>query len=179
MVVGGGIAAVGVGATSAALESMAGSCSQPRGPDGVCRSSSNKPTSASVGVPIALGGLGIAFLGVVVMAARTEQSSPSSSRKLADPAPPENAVALDKTEAVAMAVAHLLVAGIDDDARRPKPLRVDDTVTSLRCQGPHAELQNLRILTAADKTWRTLCARYEYVNEWELTSLDMSPVCTP
>jgi hypothetical protein len=175
--VGGGIAAVGLGVTYVALESMAGSCSQPRGPDGVCPASSSKPTSPSVAVPGVLAGLGVAVLGVVIMAGDVEHSQPPPTAKLADPAPPENPAALDQSEAVGMAVARMVLAGINGNSKPAKLLGVDDAHSSLRVEGRHAELWNLRVHSAADETWRTVGACYEYENEWRLTSLGTTLGC--
>jgi hypothetical protein len=70
-----------------------------------------------------------------------------------------------------MAVARLLIAGINRNSRPAKLLGVDDTQTNLHVEGRHAELWDLRIRTASHKTWRTVGACYEYENEWRVTSL--------
>ena len=51
---------------------------------------------------------------------------------LAAPAPPENPTVLNGTEAVAMAVARLLLAGINRNSRPAKLLGVDDTQSCAR-----------------------------------------------
>ncbi len=105
------------------------------------------------------------------------------------PAPPGNPTKLDETDAVAMAVALLVLrgappvrrwgvgAGSNSNSRPAKLLGVDDTQTNLYLEGAHAELWNLRIRTASDQTWRTVGACYEYENGWRLTSLGTTLGC--
>jgi hypothetical protein len=91
--------------------------------------------------------------------------------------PPENPAALDETQAVAMAVAHLAVTVVNGKATPARLLGVDDTQSSLEVEGRHAELWNLRVRTASDETWRTVGACFEYENEWQLTWLGTTPRC--
>lgn len=176
MAVGGTIAAVGVGVTSVSLESMAGSCSQPRGQDGVCPASASKPAPPSVALPGVLLGLGVAILGGVVMFARDEAAGPPLTEPLAAAAPPETPAALDGNEAVSMAVARLVLVGIKRHSTPVKVRGVDDTRSNLRVDGSHAELWNLRVQTA-DETWLTVGACYEFEDEWRVTSLGTSVGC--
>lgn len=189
--VGGGIAAAGMAVTYASIESMAGSCSQPRGPDGVCSSSADKPTSLRGGWPSVLAGVGVTVLGAAVMVEGLEQHpTPPTGTRSDPPVPPEKPVALRETEAVAMAVAHLVLhgvppvrrkggvgEGIDGSSAPAKLLGVDDAQSSLNVEGGRAELWNLRVLTAADAGWRTVGACYQYANEWRVTSLRATPGC--
>ena len=182
-VVGGGMAAAGGGLTFLAVESMAGSCQQPRAPDGVCNASSNKPTPPRTALPVAFAGLGIAFLGAVVMATADEHGGASSSVAPGAPpppdapAPPGNPVPLTEDEAVGMAVAHLVLTDIDGNSRPAKLLGVDDSQSSLQVEKQYAELSKLRIRVAADGTWRAVGACYEYESEWRLTSFRTTPGC--
>lgn len=191
VVAGGGIAAAGAGLTYLALESMTGSCREHTDPREVCFSS-YESTPPGAAWPVAAGGLGIAFLGGVVMATGMENSRPARAGTRAAPSPSENPTALKQTEAIGMAVARLVVrggppvprinavgVGINTKSKPAKLIDVDHSQSNLHVEGLHAELWNLRVRTAADKTWRTVGACYEYENEWRLTSLRMTPGCWP
>ena len=170
---------MGLGVTTAALESMAGPCRYSRQPDGTCAdpSSPRPTTTASVGVPVALGGVGIALLGAAIMATSDYRPGSAPTAAPAAPALPESPVAFEASDAVAMAVAHLVVSGINSGSKRPELLGFDDTQAHLLLEGPRAELWNLRVHTASTGQWLTFSACFEYETEWRLTSISTSPGC--
>ena len=179
---------MGAGVTYFAFESMTGSCRQHTEPRDVCFAS-YEPTPPGAAWPVAVGGLGIAFLGGVVMATGMEHRLPAPTGMHVAPAPPENPTALNQSEAVGLAVARLVLRGgppvprmnaVGNTNSKPaKLLGVDATQSRLNVDGPHAELWNLRVRTASDKTWRAVGACYEFENEWRVTSLRSTPGCSP
>ena len=93
------------------------------------------------------------------------------------PASPDEPTILDGTDAVGMAIAQLVLVGLNSDAKPSKLLGVDDAQVRVHAKGRHAELWNLRIRTVANETWRSVGACYEYEHEWRLTSLRATPGC--
>jgi hypothetical protein len=123
----------------------------------------------------------MAFLGGVVMVTANERHSSTPSHTVAPEAPPEYPSVLSETEAVGMAVARLVVAGVsggvDGHSKRLALLEVDGAQSRLSVEATHAELQNLRVQTSPDKTWLTLDVCYEYTSEWRVTSLGPNEEC--
>jgi hypothetical protein len=68
---------------------------------------------------------------------------------------------------------------VDGKTKPTRLLGFDDTQSQFRVEGRHAELWNLRVHTAADESWLTLhaCFEYELEHEWWLTSLGTTPGC--
>lgn len=175
-VVGGGITALGLATTYVAVQSMAG-CSEPTPLGQACDPA--KRTSASSGVPVALGGVGVALLGGVILATARRSTAPSASAVPTPVSPDEPLPALGETEAVGMALAQLLLTGVKGKPRPTKLVAVDSAHISFQVEGRHAELWNLRVRAAADDTWMTLGVCYDYDDEhgWVATSLGTSPGC--
>lgn len=179
MLAGGGIAVAGVGVTSAALESMT-ECPPARGAGPPCprRYDSTPPR---VAMPVAAAGLGIAFLGAVVMSQRSERRARAPRAAVEHAAPPgasaPSAPVLDETSAVAMAVARLSLIGITLYRKPTKLLRVDDTHVSLRVDVQRAELSSLWVRTTSDSEWRLVRACYELSDQWRLVRLGTMPGC--
>jgi len=174
---GAGIATAGVAATYIALDSMVPSCRQRTEPHNVCVSHS--PTiPPSVGFPIAFAGIGAVVLGGLIVATASETRRPPREAKPAAPTPPEQPAPLAESDAVGMALAHLMLAKrLDGNTKPAKLLAVDDTHSHLNIQGRHAQLWNLRVQNASDDDWLTLGACFEYQHEWSLTSLGATPGC--
>lgn len=171
--VGGTVAGAGVLVTAAAVAGMAGLC--PTTAEHPERRDCDKPTSPSVGLPIAAGGIGMAVLGGMIMAgsSRTSTNDVPRAESFTEPAPPAQPTLLAETDAVGMAVAWLMLAGID--GRKIKLLGVESKQSHLDVDGAHAELWNLRVHTAADSDWLRVGACYEFDGEWKVTSLGTGP----
>lgn len=178
------IGAVGLGIAYSALAAMVPSCSdpplpaagqQPSGPQQTCEDP--RGLSPKIGVPLALGGVGTALVGGVLLATASGQSEEQLTGIPAAPAPPDEPTVLDGTEAVGMAIAQLVLVGLDSDVKPSTLLGVDDTQVKVRSEGRRAELWNLRIRTAADETWRVVAACYEYKHDWQLVSLGTTLGC--
>jgi hypothetical protein len=136
----------------------------------------DEPLSPKVGLPIFVGGLGVALMGgVLLVSALPRERPPTQTSTVA--APPDRPNTLDRTDAVGMAVAHLVLVGLEGDAQPSKLSGVDDAQLRVRANDKHAELWDLRIRTVADGTWRSVGACYEYEHEWRLTSLRTTPGC--
>jgi len=174
---GAGIAGVGAATTYGALTSLLPSCRRRGDPYRGCGDDS-KAMSPDVVAPLAFGGLSAVVLGGLIMATGVRPSAPppAVARDLAPP--PVKPDTLDASEAVAMAVARLLVTGIDGDSKRQRLQRLDDTQSSFHLQGRRAELTNLRVRTAADQTWRSIDACYQYEERWRLLSLGNVTSCS-
>jgi hypothetical protein len=136
----------------------------------------DEPLSPKVGLPLLAGGLGVALTGGVLLVSALPRDRPPTQTPTM-PAPPDEPTVLDETDAVGMAIAHLVLVGLESDAKPSKLLGVDDAQVRLRADDRHAELWNLRIRTVADETWRSVGACYEYEHEWQLTSLRTTPEC--
>lgn len=175
MAAGGTVAGAGALVTAAALAGMAGVCAQNGEQQQYRPCDNSKPTSPSVGVPIAAGGVGMVVLGGVIMAGgiRANTNDVPRSESFTEPAPSEKPTPLPETDAVGMAVAWLTIAGID--GKRVKLLGVDGKQSHLDVDGTHAELWNLRVHTAADHEWLRVGACYEFDQEWKVTSLGTAP----
>jgi len=173
-VVGGSIAAAGLSASYVAVDSMAGACREHDGPRQVCLTA-GAPTSPLVGVPVALGGLGIAFLGVVIATKPARHAPRPRTDTPAPPAASETPIALDENEAVGMALARLAVEGFDIRRAPPELLDVDRSQSRLDVQGSHAQLWNLYVLTTASESWMTIDAAFQYDSGWKLTSVGKTP----
>ena len=175
-VVGGGITALGLATTYVAVQSMAG-CSEPTQLGQACDPA--KRSSASSGVPVALGGVGVALLGGVIMATARRSAAPSARSIPTPVSPDESLPALGETEAVGMALARLVLSGVNGKPRPTKLVAVDSAHISFQLEGRHAALWNLRVRATADDTWMTLGVCYDYDDEhgWIVTSLGMSPGC--
>lgn len=130
-----------------------------------------------VGLPLMFGGLGTAVVGGLILATASEKPEEPPTGIPALPTPPGEPAVLDRTEAVGMAVAQLVLVGRDGDVKPSELLGVDDTQVRVRSEGRHAELWNLRIRTAANQTWHVVGACYEYGHEWQLTSLGSTLAC--
>jgi hypothetical protein len=135
------------------------------------------PLPPKVGFPLAFGGLSLVVLGGLVLATASEQCEQPPNEPPTVPAPPDRPTVLDGSDAVGMAIAQLVLVGLDNDAKPPELLGVDDAQVVVRTTGRRAELSNLRIRTAADESWRSIAACYEYVYEWELTSVGTVAGC--
>jgi len=134
----------------------------------------NEPLSPKVGLPLMIGGLGVALIGgALLVSAQPKERPPTPSV----PAPPDEPTTLDRTDAVGMALAHLVLVGLEGDAKPSKLAGVDDAQVTLRASDKHAELWDLRIRRAPDETWRSVSACYEYEHEWRLVSLRTTPGC--
>lgn len=176
MLAGGGLAAAGVGVTSAALDSMTecrrGELSCPR---------RYSPTSPTVAMPVAAAGLGIAFLGAVVLSQHGERRARVPNKATERPTPPIVVAppppVLDETSAVGMAVARLSIIGIRLHQKPTTLLSVDDTQVSLQVGGKRAELSNLRVLTTSSPEWRSVRACYELREQWHLVRIGTGPGC--
>lgn len=136
----------------------------------------DEPLSPKVGLPIFVGGLGVALMGGVLLVSALPRERPPTQTPTV-PAPPMSPITLDRTDAVGMALAHLVLVGLEGDAKPSKLSGVDDAQVTVRANDKHAELWNLRIRTVADGTWRSVGACYEYEHEWQLTSLRTTPGC--
>lgn len=134
------------------------------------------PLSPKVGLPLLAGGLGVALLGGVLLVTAMPRERPPTETP-AIPALPDKPTILDETDAVGMAVAHLVLVGLVGDAKPSKLLGVDDAQVRVRANDRRAELWNLRVRTVADGTWRSVGACYEYEHEWQLMSLRTTPGC--
>lgn len=130
-------------------------------------------------MPIAATGVGIAFLGAVVMSQGIAHRRRSRAVPLARSVPPDVPVpsVLDEAGAVGMAVARLSLTGITLHSRPSKLVRVDDTSTRFRVHGGQAELWNLRVRSSSDSSWRSLYACYEQNGQWRLVRLATTPGC--
>jgi hypothetical protein len=175
-VVGGGITALGLATTYVAVQSMAG-CSEPTQLGQACDPA--KLTAPSSGVPVALGGVGVALLGGVIMATARRSTAPRASSVPAPVSPDEPLPALGETEAVGMVLARLVLSGVEGMPRPTRLVAVDSAHISFQVEDGHAELWNLRVQAAADGAWVTLGACYDYDDEhgWVVTSLGRSPGC--
>jgi hypothetical protein len=185
MVLGEALSMVGAVTALGAIESTVPHCMRTRDPgelgarqgraDDSCLQYS-KPVSRKVAVPIAFGGVGAVLLGGLLVVTAVRSDLPRLSPP--DPVvPPQRLTPLEPTDAVGMALAQLVVEGIDGDGKPSKLLDVDDTDITLSGQGTRAELGNLRVQTAADGSWRALSACYEYESEWRLVALGTGPAC--
>lgn len=179
MLAGGGLAAAGAGVTSVALDSMT-DCSRESGLSCPRRYSSTPPV---VAMPVAAAGLGIAFLGAVVLSQGTPRRPRAATKADAVPSPPPVATAhpppvLDQTSAVGMAVARLSMNGITLRQKPARLLLVDDTQASVHVDGERAALWNLRVLTTADWQWHPAHACYELKGQWELVKISTAPGCS-
>ena len=94
-------------------------------------------------------------------------------------AAPESVAALDPTEAVGMAIAHLVLVGMAGFDKPPMLTGVDDKRSHLDIHGQYAELSNLRVQTTSSQSWLTLNACYEFDTEWRLISLSTIRGCSP
>lgn len=135
---------------------------------------------AKRGAPIvAMGVLGIVFVGGAIVATGLEHPEPKPSRSAPVAPPPVEPGPLDQADAVAMATAQLaLMVGSAKGA--PARLEgVDGSESSLRVEGRHAQLLSLRVRIGTERDWRRVGACYELENEWRLTWLGTSPRCLP
>ncbi len=172
---GAGIGGAGLVTSYAALASMVPSCRQQRG-NNVCVEY-DEPTPPSVAAPVAFAGLGAVALGSLLVAKGVNRRQPPPSKTYIAVVLPPQPTPLDTSEAVGMAIAHLVVTGIDGDGKPSKLLDVDDALITLNVEGTEAELANLRVHTAPDGEWRMLTACYEFERAWRLTALGTNPVC--
>lgn len=166
------VAGAGALVTAAAVAGMAGLCAT----DEQGRPCQNdRPTSPNVGIPVAAGGLGMVVLGGMILAGGKGSGNSDLPRpeSFTEPAPPEKPTPLTETDALGMAVAWLMLAGID--GRQIKLLGVDSKQSHLEVEGAQAELWNLRVHTAADQDWLRVGACYEFDGEWKVTSLGAGP----
>jgi len=171
-----GIGVAGMGVTYGALVSMMPSCRVKRAVDHVCVEYTD-PLPPKVAFPIAFGGLCAVVLGGVLLATASEPGEQPPMEVPTQPALPDTSTVLDKTNAVGMAIAQLVLVGFDGEGKESNLLGVDDTQASVRAKGRRAELWNLRIRSAADEAWRSVGACYEYEHEWQLKSLTTTPGC--
>lgn len=171
-----GLGVVGAGATYVALGAMTSSCRERSASTRACIAESQH-LSPTIGFPVAFAGLGAIVLGGLILATATKPHPQPPATTTDQPSLPAPLADLDKSRAAAMAIAELLLVGLDP-TKSPPPLRAtDDTQATLHVTDHRAVLTNLRIRTAADKTWQTITACYEYRNEWQLKSLGKSPDC--
>jgi hypothetical protein len=183
-VVGGGVAVVGLAVTTVAVTSMARSCDQRTQPSCSQNYNSN-PSPPETAIPVALGGLGVAILGGVIMATSADRSDPASGPSsppmgtLVTHVAPESVAALDPADAVGMAIAQLVLVGMAGFDKPPTLTGVDDKQSRLNVHGQHAELSNLRVQTTSSRSWLTLSACYEFETEWRLVSLGTTRGCSP
>jgi hypothetical protein len=186
-VVGGGVAVVGLAVTTVAVTSMARSCDQ-RAQSSCSQnfdsSYNSNPSPPETAIPVALGGLGVAILGGVIMASSSDRNDPSHGSSsppmgtLVTHAAPQSVAALDPADAVGMAIAHLVLVGMAGFDKPPALSGVDDKQSRLSVQGRYAELSNLRVQTTASQSWLTLHACYEFETEWRLISLSTLRGCS-
>jgi hypothetical protein len=173
-----GIGGTGVAVTYGALASMIPSCQKRSFSNNVC-TEYTKALPHEVGFPLAFGGVGAVVLGGMIVATAGKGHRRPRPHDTAPPEPPPaEPVALYSTQAVAMAVARLVITGKDRSESPALLGGVDDTQSSLNVQGRRAELRNLRIRTAKDPTWRMVDACYEYRKEWRLTSFETTASCS-
>jgi hypothetical protein len=174
--VGAGMAGAGLLVSSAAIESMAEPCRE-YGEQHTCLDP--RKAHASEGIAVVLSGLGVAVVGGAILASAHETSPlrPAFSSET-DPRP-ETPTSLDKSDAIGMALAQLVLVGIDGNRKPGKLLEVDDTRSTLTTVGRHAELSKLRVRVASDGSWLTLAACYEYENDWQVSSLGTTTACGP
>lgn len=120
----------------------------------------------------------MALLGGLLVASSAEQPpAPARASDVVD-APPDEPTSLDQVDAIGMAVAELVLNGVDGDAKPSKLLELDDTRSRLFVDEGRAELWNLRV-HKVDDTWLTLFGCYEYEGGWQLKSLSRTPGCAP
>jgi hypothetical protein len=165
--------------TFVALESMVPSCRAHTEPHDT-RVAYSKATPPNVGFPLAFAGLGAVVLGGLLIATASEYHQQPQTDAPAPPTPITSPTRLDQREAVGMAIAHVLLAKrVDGNSKPTRLLGVDESHSQLHVAGRYAELRNLRVHTAADETWLTLDACFEYQPEhaWWLTSLGTTPGC--
>jgi hypothetical protein len=85
---------------------------------------------------------------------------------------------LEPADAVGMAIAHLVLVGMNGFDRPPTLSGVDDKQSRLSVHGQYAELSYLRVQTTASHSWLTLSACYEFETEWRLLSLSTQRGCS-
>jgi hypothetical protein len=137
----------------------------------------NDPLPGREGIPLVLMGIGVAMVGGAIMVTSVERTREPAKGQPNVPAPPDEPSILKETDAVGMAVAHLVLVGIGSAEKTSKLAGVDDALVTVRAEAGHAELRNLRIRTVSDENWHSVSACYEYVHEWRLTSLRTTPGC--
>lgn len=138
----------------------------------------NATLSPKEGLPLLAGGLGVALLGGVLLVTALPSEPPPTKTPIV-PASPDRPVVLNETDAVGMAVAQLVLVGLDSESKPSRLLGVDQTQVRIIAKDRRAELWNLRIRTVADETWRSVGACYEYEHEWRLKSLGTTSGCPP
>jgi hypothetical protein len=156
--VGGAIGTGGLAVAGGSIKSMVmPSCRLRRDGDHACVEYYD-PLPPKVGFPLVALGIGVAMLGGVILGTAIEPGGEPPKEKPTMLAPPDEPTTLDETEAVGMAVAHLMLVGLDSDATPSKLLGVDHAHVRVHAKDRHAELWNLRIRTVADETWRSVGA---------------------
>jgi len=173
--VGGAIGSGGLAVAGVAMDSMmTSSCRLRR--EGICIEY-NDPLPPKMGFPLVCIGLGVASVGALILATSGEPVREPPKQAPPTPAPTDEPRTLGRTDAAGMALAHLVLVGLEGDAQPSKLSGVDDAQVSVRANDKHAELWDLRIRTVTDGSWRSVGACYEYEQEWRLTSLGTTPGC--